>query len=348
MAFVAFANGERPASNIERASFAGFDLKKEKNRKANIGLTVTRPTWQGSITSFFSRIDDYILICQGIRSENVDVHRIGVELDFVKQLTPFWRLFGSMAWIRAQNLTGHGSGSVPLAQTPPLDGRFGVIYEHGTFAATFAGRAVIAQTRIDPGYGNSLGIDNPDPTPGFATANMSMTWKPVKQTQLSLGIDNIFDLTYYEHLSRRIGDVPPGFVNFGRLNEPGRAFWFRIVLNTVKKSGAIHVAAGPGVSSFDEGGDLDTHGHCTLRAKFIRSLLHITSRLLTPYSGSLRPLQLIPHHIAMLLRRRSKQLDQWQGPVSQAYLVIVIPTFGCGIASGLRGAGYFSNLKRAL
>jgi iron complex outermembrane receptor protein len=31
--FVAFANGERPASNIERASFAGFDLKKEKNRK---------------------------------------------------------------------------------------------------------------------------------------------------------------------------------------------------------------------------------------------------------------------------------------------------------------------------
>ena len=181
-----FANSERPARNIERASFAGFDLKKEKNGKANIGLTVTRPTWQGSITTFFSRIDDYILISQGIRSENVDVHRIGVALDMVKQLTPFWRLFG---------------------------------------------RAVIKQTRIDPGYGNSLGIDNPDPTPGFATANISMTWKPVKQTQLSLGIDNIFDLTYYEHLSRRIGDVPLGFVNFGRLNEPGRAFWFRIVLN---------------------------------------------------------------------------------------------------------------------
>ena len=162
----------------------------------------------------------------------MDVNRVGVELDLVTQITPFWRLFGSMAWIRARNITGHGSGSVPLAQTPPLDGRFGVIYEHGTFAATFAGRAVAAQTRIDPGYGNSPGIDNPDPTPGFATANMSMTWKPVRQAQLSLGIDNIFDLTYYEHLSRRIGDMPPGFVNFGRLNEPGRAFWSRIVLNT--------------------------------------------------------------------------------------------------------------------
>ena len=133
---------------------------------------MSRPTWQGSITSFFSRIDDYILIYQGIRSENVDVHRIGVELDFTTQLTPFWRLFGSMAWIRAQNLTGHGSGSVPLAQTPPLDSRFGVIYQYKTFSATFGGRAVAAQTRIDPGYGNSLGIDNPDPTPASATANM--------------------------------------------------------------------------------------------------------------------------------------------------------------------------------
>ncbi|MBA4144085.1 MAG: TonB-dependent receptor [Nitrosospira sp.] len=231
VAFLSLANGERPASNLERASFAGFDLRKEKNREANMGLSLNRPTWQGSVTVFGSRIDDFILISQGTRSENVDVHRIGAELDFAKQLTPFWRLVGSLAWVRAENLTGHGNGSVPLAQTPPLDSRFGVTYQHGTISATFGGRAVSRQDRIDPGFGNSLGIDNPDPTPGFATASMAMSWKPVKQAQLSLGIDNIFNLTYYEHLSRRIGDVPPGFVNLGRLNEPGRAFWFRAVLN---------------------------------------------------------------------------------------------------------------------
>jgi iron complex outermembrane receptor protein len=239
-------------------------------------LTVTRPTRQGSITTFFSRIDDYILIYQGIRSKNVDVHRVGVELDFTKQLTPSWRLFGGMAWIRAQNLTGHGSGSVPLAQTPPLDGRFGVIYEQGTLAATFGGRAVAAQTRTYPGYGNSLGIDNPDPPPGFATANMSMTWKPVKQTQLSLGIDNIFDLTYYEHLSRRIGDVPPGFVNFVRLNEPGEHSGSELSSVPCKEVPSDNIAAGPGCRLSTREGDLHTHGDCTLRAKFIRSLLHIS------------------------------------------------------------------------
>jgi iron complex outermembrane receptor protein len=231
IAFISLANGERPASNLERASFNGFNLKKEKNREINIGLNVSRPTWQGSVTVFGSRINDYILISQGINSQNVDVDRVGTEFDVTKQITPQWKLFGNLAWIRAENLTGHGQGSVPLAQTPPLDSRFGLIFQQGTFSLTLAGRAVMKQDRIDPGYGNSLGIDNPTTTPGFETANMSMSWRPIKQTQLSMGIENIFDRTYYEHLSRRIGDVPPGFVNFGRVNEPGRALWFRVVFN---------------------------------------------------------------------------------------------------------------------
>lgn len=231
VAFVSLANGERPASNLERASFNGFNLKKEKNREVNIGLNVTRSTWQSSVTVFGSRINDYILVSQGTSSENVDVDRVGTEFDVTKQITPQWRLFGNLAWIRAENLTGHGQGSVPLAQTPPLDSRFGLVFQQGTFSLTLGGRAVMKQDRIDPGYGNSLGIDNPTTTPGFETANMSMSWKPIKPVQVSMGIENIFDRTYFEHLSRRIGDVPPGFVNFGRVNEPGRALWFRVVFN---------------------------------------------------------------------------------------------------------------------
>jgi iron complex outermembrane receptor protein len=46
-----------------------------------------------------------------------------------------------------------------------------------------------------------------------------------------MGVENIFNRTYFEHLSRRMGDIPPGFVNLGRVYEPGRAAWFRIVFN---------------------------------------------------------------------------------------------------------------------
>jgi iron complex outermembrane receptor protein len=92
--FVSLANGERPASNLERASFNGFNLKKEKNREINLGLTVTRSAWQGSVTVFGSRINDYILINQGTRSENIDADRVGTEFDVIAQITPNWKLFG--------------------------------------------------------------------------------------------------------------------------------------------------------------------------------------------------------------------------------------------------------------
>lgn len=103
-AFISLADGERPASNLERSSFNGFNLKKEKNREINIGLTVTKSAWQGSVTVFGSRIDDYILVSQGINSQNVDVDRVGTEFDVTKLITPQWRLFGNLAWIRAENL----------------------------------------------------------------------------------------------------------------------------------------------------------------------------------------------------------------------------------------------------
>ena len=233
-AFVALANGERAASNLERASFDGFNLKKEINREINTGFSWNQPVFQGSVTFFASHINNYILINQGTRSENVDVNRMGAEADAAFQITPKWKLFGSLAWIRAQNLTGHGQGSVPLAQTPPLDARLALAYQYKTFSINFGGRFVAKQDRIDPGSGNSLGIDNADATPGFSTASLSLSWRPWKQTQLSMGVDNILDLTYTEHLSRRVGDQPPGFVsNSGRVNEPGRAFWMRVVLSTL-------------------------------------------------------------------------------------------------------------------
>jgi len=40
------------------------------------------------------------------------------------------------------------------------------------------------------------------------------------------GIDNLFDQTYADHLIRG-GAIMPGFVQWTRINEPGRTFWVR-------------------------------------------------------------------------------------------------------------------------
>ena len=55
-----------------------------------------------------------ILISQGTNSESVDVNRVGIEMDYIQQITPQFKLFGNLAWIRAENITGHGNGPVPL------------------------------------------------------------------------------------------------------------------------------------------------------------------------------------------------------------------------------------------
>ena len=44
--------------------------------------------------------------------------------------------------------------------------------------------------------------------------------------QLTAGIDNLFDKTYAEHISRS-GDMVAGFDQLDRVNEPGRTVWLK-------------------------------------------------------------------------------------------------------------------------
>jgi len=44
---------------------------------------------------------------------------------------------------------------------------------------------------------------------------------------VSAGVDNLFDRTYAEHLSRG-GSMISGFVQTTRVNEPGRTLWLKL------------------------------------------------------------------------------------------------------------------------
>ena len=51
-------------------------------------------------------------------------------------------------------------------------------------------------------------------------------WRGLDGLSVVLGIDNVFDRTYAEHLSRA-GSSVPGYPTTARVNEPGRQFWLR-------------------------------------------------------------------------------------------------------------------------
>jgi iron complex outermembrane receptor protein len=153
-------------------------------------------------------------------SGNIDATRYGGEADMAWRFAPQWTLRGVLSYVHADNDTD----DVPLAQTPPLEGRLGLDYTTGPW--TFGGvvRMVAEQDRVDVGYGNIVGQDY-GRTPGFATLALNVAYKPSKQLLVTAGIDNVFDKTYAEHLAR---DNTFEAGTNTRVNEPGRFIWAKV------------------------------------------------------------------------------------------------------------------------
>jgi len=63
-------------------------------------------------------------------------------------------------------------------------------------------RYVLAQNRVSAEYGETA-------SPAFTLVDFSVNYKAANHLSLSAGVQNIFDVTYYEHLSRSVvGDLP--------------------------------------------------------------------------------------------------------------------------------------------
>jgi iron complex outermembrane recepter protein len=186
---------------------------------------------------FASRIDDFALVQSGfakpsgmmggrpaVVTRSVDARTWGGELAASWLPAEGWRFDASLAYTRGENTTDDR----PLAQIPPLEGRLGLAYSEEQWSVGSLLRLVAAQNRVAVGQGNIVGQDI-GPSDGFATFALHATWRPRPSLRLSAGVDNLFDKTYAEHLSRS-GAAVAGFPQTTRVNEPGRTLWTRLDL----------------------------------------------------------------------------------------------------------------------
>ena len=233
--FVGLGHSQRPMDYWEASPYAGLDatpLNPEKNTQLDAGVIWKTAGFNASASLFYSKVEDYILtrvtgMCStagNCTASNVDATRYGGEADFAWRMAPKWTLRGAIAYVHADNDTM----DVPLAQTPPLEGRLGLDYATGPW--TFGGvlRMVAEQDRIHPTYGNIVGIDLPGASDGFATLALNMAYKPNKKLLVTAGVDNVFDKTYYEHLARDMTIGEPVADPATRVNEPGRFIWAKV------------------------------------------------------------------------------------------------------------------------
>lgn len=216
---------ERAPDYWERRQVFGLDT--EKTLQLDLGATYRSERLQATVSAFAARHDDYILInysdpkiLANGAAENIDARTLGLEADFSYELVRNWRLNGALSYVYGENETY----DYALALMPPLEGRLGLAYDNGTWSGGVSMRAVAEQDRTDAGSGSIASVDMGE-TGGFTVWSLNAGYRLNQNALFTAGVDNLFDETYVEHISRNTfaGLNPPT----ERVNEPGRTLWVK-------------------------------------------------------------------------------------------------------------------------
>jgi iron complex outermembrane receptor protein len=241
-------------SKESASSLSAFETRPEKVTQLDAGVQYRHGAVSGSVAVFVNGISGFILIesnyakpiaatgvgttsggmsggMAGGTSErtatitrNVDASSWGGEVTATLEATKRLKIDTSLAYVRGQNRTDDR----PLAQLPPLEGRLGLQYQADRWSIGALTRLVAAQDRYALNQGNIVGQDL-GPTASFGVFSLNGVWCVTRRAHLTAGIDNLFDTTYAEFVSRSGANVP-GFTTTTRVNEPGRTVWIKLAL----------------------------------------------------------------------------------------------------------------------
>jgi iron complex outermembrane receptor protein len=232
--------------NESATSVSALSTRPETSTQLDAGAIYRRGALSFSVSAFAARLDDFNLVQTNFTkmppatsmpgmggmpamtsrtttiTRNVDASTWGGEADLGWRFAEHWKCDASLAYVRGENDTD----ARPLAQLPPLETRFGLAYTQHAWSAGALLRLVAAQDRFALNQGNIVGQDL-GRTAGFGVVALSASWRASTRTRLTAGIDNVFDQTYAEHISRA-GSMVPGFVQTVRVNELGRFLWLKL------------------------------------------------------------------------------------------------------------------------
>ncbi len=222
--FIGYGMADRSPDYWERnRAFGGALLKKETNHEIDAGFLYQNETIKGSLTTFASRINNFILLQDGGIAKNVDANRLGFEGDIAWQFMPHWTVGTSIAYTYGKNKTEHR----PLAQIAPLENKTYLNWDNGTYSAGLLMRTAAKQNRYAEGQGNLAAVDT-GPSAGFTVFSAHAGWKINKNIQLLAGVDNIFNRSYADFNNRNNSGIFADLPATKRINEPGRQAWLRL------------------------------------------------------------------------------------------------------------------------
>lgn len=221
--FAGYGMAQRAPDFWERDKVEGWNIKPETNHEIDLGLIYRNQGVEASLTLFASQMENFILV-DGDRARNIRARRYGFEGEIHYEFVPNWHIGTSIAYTHGQNRTDDRA----LAQTPPLEANSYIGYDNGVLSANFSMRNVAKQSRYAEGQGNIVGSDT-GPSSGFTVFSANVSYRVNDRFSLSGGVDNIFDKSYREFISKGAADIGGYNPVIGQqLNEPGRQFWLRL------------------------------------------------------------------------------------------------------------------------
>ena len=207
-----------------------FELKPEQTTQLDIGLVYSSTDIKASVSAFYAHHKDYILIEKltdfASDARNIRATTLGTEADLAWRFAPNWTSTSTLAWVYGEN----DSEDRALGQMPAPELRLGLNYEQGAWSAGGLLRGVSKQSRVAKDQGNIVGQDI-GKTSGYAVFSLHAGYQVMENLLVTAGIDNLFDRTYAEHISRNGATVPGYDVTTDRINEPGRNLWLKAQYN---------------------------------------------------------------------------------------------------------------------
>lgn len=213
-----------PVGNDPFELFGNPNLKPEKINQLDLNLNYGRPGHDLQLDLFAAYMQDVISarvrddidpqlpMAPGVRQFiNVDrAFKIGFELQWEHQLSNHLSQIFGLSYTRARDL----DLNEPLAEIPPLDLQYrlqGRLLDNKLRPAVSV-RHTFKQDRISKEFGELE-------TPSFTVLDFNLNYQLSPAFFIGLGVSNLLDESYYEHLSRpiRAADNRPVYA-------PGRSY----------------------------------------------------------------------------------------------------------------------------
>ena len=209
----------------------------EKTLQLDMGYQHTHGAFSSWASAYAGLINDYILMSYhdhpntgmhdhgstfSAGAKNVDATIAGAEAGVGYQFSDAIQADVSAMYAWGKNTTD----SKPLPQISPLEARVNVRYIQDKYTLGAFWRVVDGQNRISKDQGNIVGYDVKK-SGGFGTLSLNGTYHIHDGVDLSVGVDNVLDKAYTEHLNK-LGDAGTGLATDQQFNNIGRNYWARI------------------------------------------------------------------------------------------------------------------------